>query len=195
MQVSINIEQFSPVYVASHLLKVLRNSSTRATSSSGGSHARHFEPCPRQGVFHQTLRNLAAGQRFDVLTVYAWDETRDELVLIASHGLGEAAIGYRMAVGVGPTGKVARTRKPLAVKHPADHPDFHYVEGAGEEKYYSHLGIPLTNFGRLLGVLVVQTVEAKVFLMSDIEELYKAGQRVMFDLAEDTPPAEQIAVA
>lgn len=149
----------------------------------------------RQRVFQQTVRNLAAGLRFDVITVYAWDESRAELVLVASHGLGEAAIGYRMPIGVGLTGKVARTHKPLSVKHPADHPDFHYVEGSGEEKYHSYLGIPLMNFGRLLGVMVVQTVEAKIFLMSDIEELYKVGKRLMFELAEDAAPADRAAVA
>lgn len=136
-------------------------------------------PQQQRLIRKQTMRNLVLHLGVDVCTLYHFDEARRELALVASHGLGEGAVGYRMPIDVGLTGRVARTRRPVSAKHPAQHPDFHYVEGSGEERFHSFLGIPLLRFSDLLGVVVVQTVEPKVFLMRDIEELYRVGKALI----------------
>jgi phosphotransferase system enzyme I (PtsP) len=83
----------------------------------------------------------------------------------------------------GLTGKVARTAEPLAARDIHNHPDHYHVEGSGEERFRSYLGIPLLNDEHLLGVLVIQTELTRTFFRGDIRELHQAGQAVLHDLA------------
>ena len=68
--------------------------------------------------------------------------------------------GWRLDEGL--TGLVAEQVRPVAVEHVKNHPRFKYFSEAGEDVYQSFLGVPLIDRGVLQGVLVVQTVEARV---------------------------------
>ena len=46
---------------------------------------------------------------------------------------------------------------------PPRHPRFKYFREAGEDPYHSFLGVPLIDRGLLQGVLVVQTIEPRIF--------------------------------
>lgn len=115
----------------------------------------------------------------DVCSLYLTNPGGDHLMLAATSGLNQSAVGARMSIRQGLTGLVARTRRSLSVKNPETHPDYYHVKDSGEEKYHSYLGIPLLQENNLHGVLVVQTVRAKLFFMNEIKMLHEAGRRVI----------------
>jgi glycogen phosphorylase len=130
-----------------------------------------------------TLMNLVAliAKRFrtDVCSAYLLEPDRANLVLAATIGLRRECIGsLRMAVQEGLTGLVAELVQPVAVSQVKNHPRFKYFRDSGEDAYQSFLGVPLIYRGILQGVLVVQTVEARVFSNEEIQMLTKAAAQV-----------------
>src|ERR1700758_5866619 len=116
----------------------------------------------------ETLMNVVAliAKRFrtDVCSAYLLEPDRANLVLAATVGLRKECIGsLRMEVHEGLTGLVAELVRPVAVQQVKNHPRFKYFRDAGEDAYQSFLGVPLIDRGVLQGVLVVQTIEARVF--------------------------------
>jgi len=122
---------------------------------------------------------IAKRFRTDVCSAYLLEPDRANLVLAATVGLRRECVGsLRMAVREGLTGLVAEQVRPIAVAHVKNHPRFKYFEQAGEEAYQSFLGVPLIDRGVLQGVLVVQTVEARVFSEDEIAMLTDAARQV-----------------
>jgi starch phosphorylase len=104
---------------------------------------------------------------------------RANLVLAATVGLRKECIGsLRMAVNEGLTGLVAELVRPVSVEQVKTHPRFKYFRDAGEDAYQSFLGVPLIDRGVLQGVLVVQTIEARVFSEDEIRMLTEAATQV-----------------
>jgi glycogen phosphorylase len=131
----------------------------------------------------ETLNNVVAliARRFgtDVCSAYLLEPDRTHLVLAATLGLRAEAVGkLRMAVHEGLTGLVAEQVRPVAVEHVTRHPRFKYFSEAGEDPYQSFLGVPLIDRGVLQGVLVVQTVEARIYPENEIRLLQEAAARV-----------------
>jgi len=131
----------------------------------------------------ETLMNVVAliAKRFrtDVCSAYLLEPDRANLVLAATVGLRRECIGsLRMAVHEGLTGLVAEQLQPVAVSLVKTHPRFKYFQEAGEEAYQSFLGVPLIDRGVLQGVLVVQTIEARVFSDDEIRMLTEAATQV-----------------
>jgi phosphotransferase system enzyme I (PtsP) len=120
----------------------------------------------------------------DVCSLYTLNPNGDQLKLVATNGLSQSVIGARMSTKQGLTGVVARTRRSLSVKNPETHPNYYHIQGSGEEKYQSYLGIPLIKDMRMFGVLVVQTIRPKLFFMKEIKMLHEAGYRVLDVIAE-----------
>jgi glycogen phosphorylase len=131
----------------------------------------------------ETLMNVVAliAKRFrsDVCSAYLLEPDRANLVLAATVGLRRECIGsLRMAVSEGLTGLVAEQVRPVSVSQVKNHPRFKYFKEAGEEAYQSFLGVPLIDRGVLQGVLVVQTIEARVFSEDEIRMLTEAATQV-----------------
>ena len=131
----------------------------------------------------ETLMNVVAliAKRFrtDVCSAYLLEPDRANLVLAATVGLRKECIGsLRMEVHEGLTGLVAELVRPVAVEQVRQHPRFKYFHDAGEDAYQSFLGVPLIDRGILQGVLVVQTVEARVFNENEIRMLTEAATQV-----------------
>jgi len=131
----------------------------------------------------ETLMNVVAliARRFgtDVCSAYLLEPDRANLVLAATLGLRPECIGkLRMGLNEGLTGLVAEQVRPVAVDQVRNHPRFKYFSEAGEDPYQSFLGVPLVDRGVLQGVLVVQTVEARVFPENEIRLLTEAAKRV-----------------
>lgn len=118
----------------------------------------------------------------DVCTLYSARTRENELMLHVTSGLNHNVVGTRLPFGQGLTGKVARRQAPLAARDIQSHRDHYHVEGSGEERFRSYLGIPLLREDHLLGVLVIQTEETKTFFQRDIRELYEAARDLMDDL-------------
>src|SRR6202522_4019027 len=137
----------------------------------------------------ETLMNVVAliAKRFgtDVCSAYLLEPDRANLVLAATLGLRSQAIGIlRMGVHEGLAGLVAEQVRPVAVDQVNNHPRFKYFIEAGEESYQSFLGVPLIDRGVLQGVLVVQTVEARVFREDEIRMLTEAATQVASVVSE-----------
>jgi glycogen phosphorylase len=131
----------------------------------------------------ETLMNVVAliAQRFqtDVCSAYLLEPDRANLVLAATLGLRPECIGtLRMATQEGLAGLVAEQVRPIAVEEVERHPRFKYFREAGEDAYKSFLGVPLIDQGVLQGVLVVQTIESRIFREDEIRMLVDAAGQV-----------------
>src|SRR5439155_17288336 len=135
------------------------------------------------GQLAETLMNVVAliAKRFHtgVCSAYLLEPDRANLVLAATVGLRRECVGnLRMAVQEGLTGMVAEQVQPVAVSQVKNHPRFKYFRDSGEDAYQSFLGVPLIDRGILQGVLVVQTIEARVFSAEEIRMLSEAATQV-----------------
>src|SRR6266436_5567827 len=122
----------------------------------------------------ETLMNVVAliARRFktDVCSAYLLEPDRANLVLAATLGLRPQCIGL--------PGLVAEQVRPVAVEQVKNHPRFKFFGEAGEESFQSFLGVPLIDRGVLQGVLVVQTVDTRVFREDEIRMLAEAAAEV-----------------
>lgn len=131
----------------------------------------------------ETLMNVVAliARRFrsDVCSAYLLEPDRANLVLAATLGLRPQCIGsLRMGLNEGLAGLVAEQVRPIAVEKVKNHPRFKYFTEAGEDAYQSFLGVPLIDRGVLQGVVVLQTVEVRVFREDEIRMLVDAAAQL-----------------
>jgi starch phosphorylase len=131
----------------------------------------------------ETLMNVVAliARRFqtDVCSAYLLEPDRANLVLAATLGLRTECVGsVRMAIHEGLAGLVAEQVRPIAVEEVERHPRYKYFRESGEDAYKSFLGVPLIDQGVLQGVLVVQTIDSRVFLEDEIRMLVEAAAQV-----------------
>ncbi|HWG54361.1 MAG TPA: GAF domain-containing protein [Gemmatimonadaceae bacterium] len=133
-----------------------------------------------------------------------WDESRQELVVVASQNMGTSAVGARMAVGEGAMGHVAQTHAPLIIPS--------YQEWAGRSDQYAHSSVqavmaaPLLIGTRLVGVIAsVHSDPARIFGPEDLRllqlfapqaaiaienaRLFAASQRYFEALVRNNPVA------
>ena len=95
-----------------------------------------------------------------------------ELELSATEGLKKSAVHRtRLKPGEGLVGHVALTARPLNLADAPGHPLFSYRPETGEDPFNSFLGVPILRGGRTLGVLVVQSRQARTFTEAEVEDL------------------------
>ncbi|MFY0701146.1 MAG: GAF domain-containing protein, partial [Bermanella sp.] len=97
----------------------------------------------------------------DVCSLYRANEQQD-MVLLASHGLKHKNV-VTIPYAKGLVGLVAKSRHPVNVKDAAAHDHYYYLPQTQEEKFVSFCGVPLVLFGKVIGVLVVQSRVAELF--------------------------------
>ena len=111
---------------------------------------------------------IAGSMGAEVCSIYLFrdDET---LELCATEGLkAEAVHQTRMRIGEGLVGRVAKTGRPInSADAPAER-GFRFMPETGEEIYSSFLGVPIQRLGENLGVLVVQSKEARHFSEDEV---------------------------
>lgn len=118
----------------------------------------------------------------DVCSIYLMRDP-ETLELCATEGLNvEAVHQTRMRIGEGLVGRVARTRTPVNTPDAPSEPGFRFMPETGEEIYSSFLGVAIQRLGDTLGVLVMQSKDARQY--SD-DEVY-ALEVVAMVLAEMT---------
>ena len=131
----------------------------------------------------ETLTNVVAliADRFqtDVCSAYLLEPDRANLILAATLGLRKECVGVlRLSLTEGLAGLVAETVRPVSVEQAPSHPRFKYFKEAGEDTFHSFLGVPLIDRGVLQGVLVVQTIEPRIFSEEEIQMLVQAAAEV-----------------
>ncbi|MEM7516363.1 MAG: GAF domain-containing protein, partial [Planctomycetota bacterium] len=126
---------------------------------------------------------IAGSMRTEVCSVYLFRDA-ETLELCATEGLNKAAVHQtRMRLGEGLVGRVARTGR---IVNEADAPSakgFRYMAETGEEVFSSFCGVPIQRVGEKLGVLVVQSREARAFSDDEVYALEVVAM-VLAEMAE-----------
>jgi len=130
----------------------------------------------RSHDLEETLANVTelVSKRLDadVCSIYSVDAARENLTLASSIGLDPDSIGHvTLKLGEGLVGLTASRGEPIAIEHAPADPRYRYFPETKEERYESFLAAPLIVQGIVIGVIVIQTVEARRFDEPDIELL------------------------
>jgi len=100
----------------------------------------------------------------DVASVYLKDIEREQYVLSATEGLRKNAVGrVRFGLGEGLVGMVGEREEPVNIEDAPSHPRYRFASETGENPYHAFLGVPIIQYGTVLGVLVVRQREHRRF--------------------------------
>jgi len=117
-------------------------------------------------------RRTAEVMGMDSCSIYLLSADGDDLVLKASTGLAAGAVGRaRLRLGEGLTGWAAQAGRPIGVADAARDPRFKLLPETEEWNFQSLLAVPLTNQGRVIGAMNVQTRTHHEFLSEETELL------------------------
>jgi len=123
---------------------------------------------PGQERLDRITTIIAESMGTDVCSIYLLRDP-DTLELCATEGLRASAVHEtRLRLGEGLVGKVARLARPLKSADAPSEPGFRYMPETGEEVFTSFLGVPVQRLGERLGVLVVQSKEARDYSEDEI---------------------------
>ena len=107
----------------------------------------------------------------EVCSVYLHRDA-ETLELCATKGLNAETVHVtRMRVGEGLVGRVAKRAAPVNASDAPSSPGFRYMPETGEEIYSSFLGVPIQRLGETLGVLVVQSKDARSYTEDEVYAL------------------------
>ncbi len=124
----------------------------------------------------ETLDNIvtivAKRMGSEVCSIYLLEDDGETLVLKATKGLSKSAVGtVTMKSSEGLSGLVVQTRGMVVTDNAPAHPRYKYFKHSKEERYLSFLGLPLFERKTPIGVIVVQTVAARIFTDDEISVL------------------------
>ncbi|MBL3571434.1 phosphoenolpyruvate--protein phosphotransferase [Rhodovulum sp. BSW8] len=140
------------------------------------------EPAAGQERLDRITALIAGQMGTHVCSIYLFRDA-DTLELCATEGLKPESVHQtRLRVGEGLVGRVAKTARPINTGNAPQERGFRYMPETGEEIFSAFLGVPIQRLGERLGVLVVQSKEARQY--SD-DEVY-ALEVVAMVLAEMT---------
>ena len=131
---------------------------------------------------------IAAGMASEVCSIYVRGG-EGKLVLTATEGLRSEAVHVtELAVGEGLVGLVAAEAAPVNLSEAASHENFAYRPETGEEAVHSFLGVPLLRTGRVVGVLIVQNAQPRLYSEPETETLQTVAMVVAEIAAAYEPP-------
>ena len=114
---------------------------------------------------------IADSMGTEVCSIYLLRDA-DTLELCATEGLAPESVHVtRMRMGEGLVGRVASRARAINTANAPAEPGFRYMPETGEERFSSFLGVPIQRLGERLGVLVVQSKEARQFSDDEIYAL------------------------
>ncbi|MDT8397297.1 MAG: phosphoenolpyruvate--protein phosphotransferase [Pseudomonadales bacterium] len=117
-----------------------------------------------QATLNIIVRRVKRAMNTKVCSVYLLDRQLGRYVLMATNGLDPAAVGrVSLALEEGLVGLVAQRAEPLNLDDARSHPSYLYLPETGEEAFESFLGVPIIHHRQVLGVLVVQQDERRIF--------------------------------
>lgn len=123
---------------------------------------------------------IAEGFDSEVCSVY-FAQPGHLLELYATIGLNQDAVHQtRLAFGEGLVGEIATIAAPLNLAEAQRHPKFSLRTETGEEGFHSFVGVPILYHHRVIGVLVVQGADVRIYSDDQIEIL----QTIAMVLAE-----------
>jgi len=114
---------------------------------------------------------IATSMGTEVCAIYLFRDP-ETLELCATEGLNPEAVHQtRMRLGEGLVGSVARKGRVINTPDAPSAKGFRYMPETGEEIYSSFLGVPIQRLGESLGVLVVQSKDARSYSQDEIYAL------------------------
>ena len=129
------------------------------------------EPGAGQERLDRIVRLIASSMGTEVCSVYLFRDD-DTLELCATEGLKRESVHKtRMKLGEGLVGRVAKTSTPINTPNAPAEKGFRYMPETGEELYSSFLGVPIQRLGEKVGVLVVQSKDARNYSEDEIYAL------------------------
>jgi phosphotransferase system, enzyme I, PtsP len=129
------------------------------------------------------VKLIATSMETEVCSIYLFRDA-ETLEFCATEGLkAEAVHVTRMRLGEGLVGRVARRGQPINTANAPQERGFRYMPETGEEIYSSFLGVPVQRLGEKLGVLVVQSKEARGFSEDEVYGLEVVAM-VLAEMAE-----------
>jgi len=129
------------------------------------------EPLASQERLDKIVNLIAENMRADVCSFYV---LRDDgaLELFATRGLKPEAVHMTtLRLGEGLVGLIAAQAEPLNLENAPGHPAFAYRPETGEDPFRAFLGVPVLRAGQMLGVLVVQNRDARVYGEDEAEAM------------------------
>lgn len=140
-------------------------------------------PGDGQARLDSITHHIADSMGTQVCSIYLFRDP-DTLELCATEGLRRQAVHKtRLRLGEGLVGRVARTGRPINTANAPAEPGFRYMPETGEEVFPSFLGVPIQRVGERLGVLVVQSREAREYSEDEIYGLEVVAM-VLAEMAE-----------
>ncbi len=126
---------------------------------------------------------IAEEMRTEVCSIYLFRDS-ETLELCATEGLNPDSVHQtRMRLGEGLVGRVAQTAQAVNEADAPSAKGFRYMPETGEEVYSSFCGVPIQRLGDKLGVLVVQSREARAFSEDEVYALEVVAM-VLAEMAE-----------
>ena len=136
-----------------------------------------------QARLDSITHHIADSMRSQVCSIYLFRDP-ETLELCATEGLRREAVHQtRLRLGEGLVGRVARTGRPINTADAPAQPGFRYMPETGEEVFPSFLGVPIQRVGEKLGVLVVQSREAREYTEDEVYGLEVVAM-VLAEMAE-----------
>jgi len=133
-----------------------------------------------QTRLNKLVKIISDGFDSQVSSIY-FVQKNATLELYATCGLNQRAVHQtRLKVGEGLVGEIAALSITLNLPEAQRHPKFAYRPETGEEQFHSFVGVPILYNHRVIGVLVVQSIDTKIYSEEQIEIL----QTVAMVLAE-----------
>lgn len=129
------------------------------------------QPGQGQERLDRIVRLIAGSIGTEVCSIYLFRDA-ETLELCATEGLrSESVHQTRMKIGEGLVGRVARAGLPVNTANAPQEKGFRFMPETGEEIYSSFLGVPVQRVGEKLGVLVVQSRQARLFSEDEVYAL------------------------
>src|SRR5262245_10777480 len=141
------------------------------------------EVVARSHDLDETLANVVdlVAKRLDadVCSLYLTGTDLSLLVLRATVGLRREAVGrVQLRLDEGLVGLAAERKQPVVILHAREHPRFKHFPETGKQLFETLMAAPLIVRGLAVGVLVVQTREARHFEKEDVDTLQTCAQLI-----------------
>ncbi len=130
-------------------------------------------------ILKQVVAITAGIMKVDVCSIYLYDPSDNTLVLEATIGLRDNAVGnVRIKPGEGITGRAAKQGRIVAVRDVTCDKRNKYIPITGEEAFHSILSVPLKFHNENIGVINVQTKQPRIFQKNEKQLLKTIAHQV-----------------
>ena len=118
------------------------------------------------------VNNVKKAVNADVCSIYLQSDDKTDFILMATNGLNQSCVGIILIPpGEGLVSLVAEKGDPINLSNALEHPRFKLFDQLNEVAYHGFSGIPIISHKKVLGVLVVQSIEKKPFSADEVNFL------------------------